>query len=126
MALSAFTIAEVETGGSDSANAGLFDPSQVAGGGFTDGAATVATSAAPVFTSASYNFVAGNVGAWLFIASGTAWIPGWYKIASVASNAATLGAGIGTATNWAANSYWLNTAQGLRGNGQSDRCNVDD
>lgn len=63
----------------------------------TDGAATVANTSAPVFTSASYNFVAGDVGAWLYISSGTNWRPGWYKIASVASNAATLSAAIGAA-----------------------------
>lgn len=73
------------------------------GGGFdtgvagfpTDGAATVANTASPVFTSASYNFVAGDVGAWIFVKSGTNWIPGWYKIASVAANAATLSAASG-------------------------------
>lgn len=63
----------------------------------TDGAATSATGASPVFSSASYNFVAGDVGAWVFIASGTNWTPGWYKIASVAANAATLSAAIGAA-----------------------------
>lgn len=75
------------------------------GGGFdtgvagfpTDGAATVANTSAPVFTSASYNFVAGDVGAWIYIKSGTSWTPGWYKIASVASNAATLNGTIGAA-----------------------------
>lgn len=85
---------EVESGGSDSANGGCFDPGQTAGM-FTDGAATSATGTAPVFTSASYNFVAGDVAAWVYIASGTNWVPGWYKIASVASNAATLTATIG-------------------------------
>lgn len=64
---------------------------------FTDGAATVATGNSPVFTSASYNFVAGDVGAWVYIASGTNWVPGWYQIASVATNAATLSAAIGQA-----------------------------
>ncbi len=76
------------------------------GGGFdtgvsgmaTDGAATAANTNAPVFTSASYNFVAGDVGHWLFIKAGTNWIPGWYQIASVAAGAATLTAGIGVAT----------------------------
>lgn len=96
MALSATTIAEVETGGSDTANSGLFDPGQTAGM-LTDGAATSATTASPVFTSASYNFVAGDVGAWVFIGAGTNWIQGWYKIASVASNAATLTATAGSA-----------------------------
>ena len=96
MALSSSTIWEVQTGGSDTASGGAFDPSQTAGM-FTDGAATVANTSAPVFTSASYNFVAGDAGAWLYIAAGTNWTAGWYKIASVASNAATLTATIGLA-----------------------------
>ncbi len=79
----------------------------------SDGAATSANTSAPVFTSASYNFVAGDVGAWLFVKSGTNWTPGWYKIASVAANAATLTASVGAAalaTNgWPTN---MNTAAG--------------
>lgn len=61
----------------------------------TNLAATVATSTAPVVTSASYNFVAGDVGAYVYIKSGTNWTPGWYPIASVAANAATLNAAVG-------------------------------
>jgi predicted transcriptional regulator len=34
-------------------------------------------------STASYNFVAGDVGAWVYIASGTNWTPGWYKIARI-------------------------------------------
>jgi hypothetical protein len=75
---------------------GGFDYSQTAGMA-TDLHCTVGTSSAPVCTSASYNFVSGDVGHWLYIASGTNWYPGWYKIASVASNAATLTASVGTA-----------------------------
>ncbi len=86
---------EVRTTGTD-VNGGVFDTGVT---GFpTDGAATVATTSAPVFTSASYNFVAGDVGAWIYIGAGTNWLQGWYKIASVASNAATLTATIGSAT----------------------------
>lgn len=96
MALAATTVWEVQTGGSDTNGAGCFDPGQTAGM-FTDGAATSATGASPVFTSASYNFVAGDVDAWIYIASGTNWIPGWYKVASVAANAATLNATLGAA-----------------------------
>lgn len=96
MAFTAFTIGEVQAGGSDTANGGLFDPSQTAGMN-TDGAATSANTDSPVFTSASYTFLAGDVGAWLYIASGTNWIPGWYKIASVATGAATLSAAAGAA-----------------------------
>lgn len=88
-------------GGSDGTTGfgGGFDATQTAGM-LTDGAATSADTSAPVFTSASYNFVAGDANAWIFIASGTNWIPGWYQIASVAANAATLTATIGTATLW--------------------------
>jgi len=94
MALGAATNWEIETGGSDTANGGAFDPGQTAGM-FSDGAATSANTASPVFTSASYNFVAGDVNAWLFIASGTNWTAGWYQIVSVAANAATLSAAAG-------------------------------
>lgn len=96
MALAAATIWEVESGGSDTDNGGAFDPSATAGM-FTDGAATSATGNSPVFSSASYNFVAGDVGAWVFIGAGTNWTRGWYKIASVASNNATLDAAVGHA-----------------------------
>lgn len=94
MALAATTVWEVQTGGSDTVNGGAFDPGQTAGM-FTDGAATSATGNSPVFSSASYNFVAGDVGAWVYISSGTNWTAGWYKIASVGSNQATLNAAIG-------------------------------
>lgn len=97
MALSAYLHWEVEPGSGNDNNAGSFDPSQTAGM-LTDGAATSATGTAPVFSSASYNFVAGDVGAFVYIASGTNWTPGWYKISSVASNQATLDATSGHVT----------------------------
>lgn len=56
----------------------------------TDLAATVATSAAPVVTSASHNFVANDVGAVLNVTAGTNWTAGAYTIVSVNANAATL------------------------------------
>lgn len=108
MALAATTIWEVKTTGSDTVNAGAFDPGQTAGM-LTDGAATSATSSAPVFSSASYNFAAGDVGAWLYVASGTNWTQGWYQIASVAANAATLNASIGQAVK---RGGFINTVSG--------------
>ncbi len=96
MAFSALQIWDVRTTGSD-ANGGGFNPNN---SNFpTDGTVDTNTgnTSAPVFSSASYNFVAGDVGAWLFIKSGTNSFPGWYQIASVASNKATLTAGLGTA-----------------------------
>lgn len=101
-------------------NGGSFDPTNA--NFLTD--LTVDTNtgntSSPVASSASYNFVAGDVGAWLFIQSGTNWTPGWYQIASVASNKATLSAAIGAAvlygTSAAGRNYQrpngLNTAAG--------------
>lgn len=96
MAFTASTIWDVQASG-NAANGGGFDTG--VSGFATDGAATLATSIAPVFTSASYTFVAGDVGHWVYIKSGTNWIPGWYQIASVSAGAATLTASIGSATN---------------------------
>lgn len=108
MSLPATAVLEIETGGSDTQCGGGFDPSS--SGLLTNLAATVATGNAPVVTSASYNFVAGDVGAWLFIQSGTNWTPGWYKISSVASNAATVNATIGAALS---KTYVANTVAGI-------------
>ncbi len=96
MAFGANTIWEVQTGGSDTACAGGFNP---ANGNFTANnlSVTSGTTTAPVVTNAEYNYVANDVGAWIFIQSGTNWIPGWYKISSVASNLATIDATIGHA-----------------------------
>lgn len=58
-------------------------------------------TASPVVSSASYNFVAGDVGNWVYVKSGTNWTPGWYKIESVASNKATLNGTIGQAQVYA-------------------------
>lgn len=95
MALSNYTYFEVRTTGSDTTNSGGFD---INSSGFpTDGSITSANTASPVISSASYTFVAGDVGAWVFIKSGTNSIPGWYKIASVNAGAATLIGTIGQA-----------------------------
>jgi hypothetical protein len=95
MAFTATTHWEIETAGDDTNNGGGFDTGVA---GFpTDGAATVANTASPVFTSASYTFVAGDVGAWIYIKSGTNWTVGWYKVASVSAGAATLNGTIGQA-----------------------------
>lgn len=68
-----------------------------------------ANTSAPVVSNANYSFVSGDVGNWFFIKSGASATPGWYQIASVATGAATLTAGVGTATN---TSGQLNTAVG--------------
>ena len=95
MALSNYTYFEVRTTGSDTTNSGGFD---INSSGFpTDGSITSANTASPIISSASYTFVAGDVGAWVFIKSGTNSIPGWYRIASVNAGAATLIGTIGQA-----------------------------
>lgn len=96
MAFSASSVWEVQASGSDN-NAGGFDPG-VAGfptDGTTD--SNTGNTASPVFSSASYSFVAGDVGHWVYIKSGTNSLPGWYKIASVSGGKATLNAAIGAA-----------------------------
>lgn len=95
MAIPAGTNWEVQTGGSDTLNGGGFDTAST--GKPTDGAVSSANTSAPVVTSASYNFVAGDVNNWWYQQAGTNSIPGWYKIVSVAANAATLDAAIGHA-----------------------------
>lgn len=67
-------------------------------GGFpTDGVATVANTSAPIFTSASYTFVAGDAGAILYVKLGASCVLGRYPIASVSGGAATLNAAAGGA-----------------------------
>jgi hypothetical protein len=99
MALAATMILEVQTGGADT-NGGGFNPGNA---NFpTDLAcdANTGNTASPVVSSASYTFVAGDVGAWVFVKSGTNWIPGWYPIASVAGGKATLNAAVGAGVRY--------------------------
>lgn len=81
-------------------NAGYFNPNNA--NFIADFTATSATGNSPVISSATYNFVAGDVGAYFYVKSGTNWTPGRYRIASVASNQATLDATIGTASQYSA------------------------
>lgn len=92
------------------------------GGGFntananflTNFAATSATGNAPVITTASYTFVAGDVGAWIYVSAGSNWTPGFYKITSVAAGAATVNATVGAAVQYnSTTKTWLpNTVAG--------------
>lgn len=77
--------------------------------------ADTANTASPVVSSATYNFAASDVGAWIYVAAGTNFIVGWYQIASVASNKATLSAAIGAGVVYtaASNSYAPSTAVGI-------------
>jgi hypothetical protein len=97
MALPNYSVVEVHPTGSNTNGGGFSIDRTMA----TDGAVSGANTAAPVFSSASYSFQASDVGAWLFISAGTNAVQGWYKIASVASGAATLDAAIGHAVLFA-------------------------
>ncbi len=84
--------------------------------GITDATtdANTANTSAPVISSATYNFVASDVNAWLYVKSGTNWTAGFYQISSVASNKATINATIGSAIqlNTTTNRYGASTVVG--------------
>lgn len=115
MALAAATVFEIQSSATaGNVNGGGFNPANA--GMLTDLTtdANTANTSAPVVSSVSYNFVAGDVGNWLYIKSGTSWTVGWYKIASVASNKATLSAAVGSASVMQVvnNRYGTNTVIG--------------
>lgn len=106
MALAARTIWDCRIGGADT-NGGGFDPTNANFSATLS--ATSGNTASPVVSSSAYTFVAGDVGHWLFIQSGTNWLPGWYQIASVSAGAATLGAGIGQGVTYLNQRPWAAT-----------------
>jgi hypothetical protein len=112
MAFNGSCVIEVQTGGDDTNNGGIFDFSTT--NKSTNLTATSATGTAPVVSSASYSFVAGDVGAWLYIASGTNWRKGLYQISSVSSGSATI--------NAAAGSYYLADTLGPYAVSTADGC----
>lgn len=126
MAIPATAVWELNQGATASfVNGNGFDPSSTAF--ITDFTATSATGNAPVISSASYNFVAGDVGAWVYVQSGTNWTPGWYQISSVAANAATVNATIGAAIQ-VVNGIWMtNTVAGVATTGSptGGTCGID-
>ncbi len=83
----AATASNVNAGGFNTGNANFL----------TDYSATSATGNSPVISSATYTFDAGDVGAWVYVKSGTDWTPGFYEITSVAGGAATVDATVGAA-----------------------------
>lgn len=109
MAFSGSLSCHVMIGGDDTNNGGGFDPGLTSIAFDNTLSATSANTSAPVVSSVNYTFVAGDVGACVYIASGTNWRPGWYPIVSVAAGAATLDATIGHALD----SWWgLSTVVG--------------
>lgn len=94
ISLSNGTIWQVQSGAtSGNLNGAGFNPANT---NFpTDLAGSSCTGSTPSVTSATYTFQSSDVGAYLYIKSGTNWIPGWYNITSVTGGAATLNAAIG-------------------------------
>ena len=105
---------------------GTATASNVNGGGFNTANANfladlttdtnTGNTASPIVSSATYNFSSADVGAWVFIKSGTNWYANtFYKIASVATNKATLSAAIGQGLTIDATTNQLisNTAVGV-------------
>ncbi len=99
MAFGVGTLWEARTTGSNTICSGGFNPEQT--NMATDGTATNATGDTPTFSSASYTFVSGDIGAKLFIKSGTNWTPGWYEIDSISGSSAVLKAAIGEGISYA-------------------------
>ncbi len=110
MALASATIFECRPTGSDTTCSGGFNPQNA--NFITDGTATNGNTSAPVFSSVSYNFVASDVGAWVFIKSNVAAnvSPGWYQIASLSGSNAVLSAAIGAGQLWGGNQGTTNEA----------------
>lgn len=95
MAISATTLWQLQaTATANNVNGGGFNTGNAAFP--TDATATSATGNAPVISSATYSFVAGDVGAWVYIKSGTNWLPGFYNITSVTTGTATVNATLGS------------------------------
>lgn len=113
MALAATSVYQMQASAAASnVNGGGFNPANASFP--TDYTATSATGNAPVLSSASYSFVAGDVGAWVYVKAGTNWLPGWYQISSVAGGAATVNATIGAAVRFTvAGNYVINTTAGV-------------
>src|SRR6516164_9365660 len=98
MAFPVTQIWNVQSGGNDATNGngGGFDPANA--NFVADGSATAANTAAPIFSSASYTFLARDVNAWLFLPTGA--FAGWYNITAVAGGKATLNATAGAAVSY--------------------------
>lgn len=83
--------------------------------------ATGGTGNTCTVSSANYSFVSGDIGNWVYIQSGSNWLPGWYKIASISGTSAVLNSAIGqvvvnnNVNGWTSsnpNSYTTNIVSG--------------
>lgn len=131
MALTIGSLFEVrDTATTGNVNGAGFNPSNANFvSDFTTDAGT-GNTASPVLSSASYNFVAGDVGAWIYVQTGTNWnTKTFLQVASVSSNKATLSAAIGAGLvyNAITNLYIPTTVAGIAtvGTPTGGTCGVD-
>lgn len=111
MAIDVRTIWECQQNAtSANVNGGGFNPASA--GFMTDLATTGSTgqSASVTVSSATYTFLAGDVGAWIYVKTGTSWTAGWYKITAVNTGVATVNGTIGQAIQPTWNSSFLATS----------------
>jgi hypothetical protein len=110
MAISNTSQYEVETGGNDTNGGGFSTLNVIA----TDLSATGSSgnTSTPTLHSATISFVSADIGAYIFIKSGTNWVPGWYKITSISGSDAVVDAAVGHVTLYASVASTLNTAVG--------------
>lgn len=115
MALAGSGIMEVRPGATASnVNGGGFNPANA--NFLTDGVITAGTGESATLESATYDFVAGDVGASVFCPAQTAFtFASWAKIVSVAGGIATLDTAAGKVSyavgNW--NNIWASTSAGF-------------
>lgn len=95
MAISASTVFQIQsTATAANANGCGFNPANA--NFIADGVIASGTGNSPTLTSATYSFVAGDVGAWIWFPAQTNVVQqGFFQIASVSSGVATLSASIG-------------------------------
>lgn len=111
MAIGAGCVFQVQsTATAGNLNGGGFNPGNA--NGITDGVIASGTGDSPTLTSATYTFVAGDVGYHIYFPAQANMTAGWYSIASVAAGVATLSAAIGQASQVTNNRYGTNTVAG--------------
>lgn len=113
MAISANTVWEVRTTGSDSNGGGFVtgaagtDYSQQDGSqyAFADLASSNGTNGTPSVTSASHSFAAADVGNIIRITAGSNWTTGFFQIVSVSAGAAVLDKACGSSASLTSGTY---------------------
>lgn len=111
MAIGAGTVFQIQsTATAGNVNAGAFNPGNA--NGITDGVIASGTGNTPTLSSATYTFVAGDVGHWIFFPAQANIVSGWYQIASQSAGVATLSAAIGQAQIVSNYRFGTNTSAG--------------